>query len=246
MRYPHPLPPLPNTSGRREGSRCAPVLPPLSISHPNARLTTGARLVDMPGYGFAFAPTDAPGAWQAAMREYVQVTSTHAMPAPKCQWPAAACILPHRDSLALTRRRGRTFSQVTQPTDTSPPLRTSIPQARWPLRDANLILRRVGTSAPLPHTCLLTRLSASARCSSSFYAHHPSASHALRLSPPGPPPAFQSRGSSLRVLVCIDARQSLRALDRDFLLMLEKESRVPYLVVMTKCDLVKSEELAKR
>lgn len=48
------------------------------------------------------------------------------------------------------------------------------------------------------------------------------------------------------MLVCIDARQSLRALDRDFLLMLEKESRVPYLVVMTKCDLVKSEELAKR
>jgi len=48
------------------------------------------------------------------------------------------------------------------------------------------------------------------------------------------------------VLLCIDARQSLRALDREFLLMLEKEANVPYFVVMTKCDLVKSDELAKR
>lgn len=56
----------------------------------------------------------------------------------------------------------------------------------------------------------------------------------------------KSRGDALRVLLCIDARQSLRALDRDFILMLEKEAKVKYFVVMTKCDLVKSEELAKR
>ena len=63
---------------------------------------------------------------------------------------------------------------------------------------------------------------------------------------PPPPACMQSRGDALRVLLCIDARQSLRALDRDFILMLEKEAKVKYFVVMTKCDLVKSEELAKR
>eukprot|EP00315_Gephyrocapsa_oceanica_P041931 CAMPEP_0185479538 /NCGR_PEP_ID=MMETSP1366-20130426/5571_1 /TAXON_ID=38817 /ORGANISM="Gephyrocapsa oceanica, Strain RCC1303" /LENGTH=388 /DNA_ID=CAMNT_0028086949 /DNA_START=39 /DNA_END=1206 /DNA_ORIENTATION=- len=55
-----------------------------------------------------------------------------------------------------------------------------------------------------------------------------------------------SRGGLLRVLLCVDARQSLRALDRDFLLMLDREAGVPCLVVMTKCDLVPTSELARR
>ena len=89
-----------------------------------------------------------------------------------------------------------------------------------------------------------------------------------------------SRGGLLRVLLCVDARQSLRALDREFLLMLDREvpqtcspwrggggvaegsvwraaatptptpacaqAGVPCLVVMTKCDLVPTSELARR
>ena len=55
------------------------------------------------------------------------------------------------------------------------------------------------------------------------------------------------RGPQLRLLLCVDARQSLRHLDRDFLLILDRESGVvPVFVVMTKCDLVKPVELAQR
>ncbi len=55
------------------------------------------------------------------------------------------------------------------------------------------------------------------------------------------------RGEALRLLMCVDSRQSLRQLDRDFLLMLDRESGlVPVHVVMTKCDLVTPRELAQR
>ena len=54
------------------------------------------------------------------------------------------------------------------------------------------------------------------------------------------------RGSPLRVLLLIDARQSLKQSDRDFLLWLDREARVPLHVVLSKCDLVQAEELAKR
>ncbi|KAL1519570.1 hypothetical protein AB1Y20_023084 [Prymnesium parvum] len=53
-------------------------------------------------------------------------------------------------------------------------------------------------------------------------------------------------GSNLRVLLVIDARQSLRSLDRDFALFLDREARVPLTIIMSKCDLIYDEELAKR
>ena len=49
-----------------------------------------------------------------------------------------------------------------------------------------------------------------------------------------------------RVLVLVDARQSLRALDRDMLLFLDREARAPHSVVLTKCDLVDPLELCRR
>lgn len=52
--------------------------------------------------------------------------------------------------------------------------------------------------------------------------------------------------AQLRVLLLIDARQSLKQSDRDFALWLDREARVPLHVVMSKCDLVRAEELAKR
>ena len=55
------------------------------------------------------------------------------------------------------------------------------------------------------------------------------------------------RGASPpRVLVLVDARQSLRALDRDMLLFLDREARAPHSVVLTKCDLVDPLELCRR
>ena len=54
------------------------------------------------------------------------------------------------------------------------------------------------------------------------------------------------RGAPLRVLLCIDARQSLKQSDRDFLLWLDREAKVPLHVVMTKCDLVVAKELCRR
>jgi hypothetical protein len=49
------------------------------------------------------------------------------------------------------------------------------------------------------------------------------------------------RGNPLRVLLLIDARQSIKQSDRDFLLWLDREARVPLHVVMSKCDLVRRE-----
>lgn len=51
---------------------------------------------------------------------------------------------------------------------------------------------------------------------------------------------------TLRVLLLIDARQSLRSSDKDFCLFLEREANLRYHVVMSKCDLVPRAELAKR
>ena len=53
---------------------------------------------------------------------------------------------------------------------------------------------------------------------------------------------LSQRGSPLRVVLCIDARQSIKQSDRDFLLWLDREASVPVHVVMTKCDLVLAEE----
>jgi GTP-binding protein len=50
----------------------------------------------------------------------------------------------------------------------------------------------------------------------------------------------------LRVVLVIDARQSLRPSDRDFALWVDREARVPLSAVMSKCDLVPERELAKR
>jgi GTP-binding protein len=55
-----------------------------------------------------------------------------------------------------------------------------------------------------------------------------------------------SRGAPLRLLLLLDARQSLKHSDRDFLLWLDREARVPLHVVMSKCDLVERKELARR
>ena len=55
-----------------------------------------------------------------------------------------------------------------------------------------------------------------------------------------------SRGDPLRVLLVVDARQSLKQSDKDFLLWLDREVRAPLHVVMSKCDLVHRVELAKR
>ena len=58
---------------------------------------------------------------------------------------------------------------------------------------------------------------------------------------------LMERGSpTLRVLLVLDARQSLRGSDRDFLHFLDREANVRFHVVMSKCDLVPREELAKR
>ena len=54
------------------------------------------------------------------------------------------------------------------------------------------------------------------------------------------------RGNPLRVVLVIDARQSMKQSDLDFLLWLDREARVPMHVVMSKCDLVKRTELCKR
>lgn len=51
---------------------------------------------------------------------------------------------------------------------------------------------------------------------------------------------------TLRVLLLVDARQSLRSSDKDFCLFLEREANLRYHVVMSKCDLVPRVELAKR
>ena len=55
-----------------------------------------------------------------------------------------------------------------------------------------------------------------------------------------------SRGQPLRVILVVDARQSLKQSDREFLLWLNAEARVPLHVVMSKCDLVPATELARR
>ena len=57
---------------------------------------------------------------------------------------------------------------------------------------------------------------------------------------------LSSRGKPLRVLLILDARQSLKQTDREFLLWLDREARVPLHVVMSKCDLVSAPELARR
>jgi len=51
---------------------------------------------------------------------------------------------------------------------------------------------------------------------------------------------------TLRVLLLVDARQSLRSSDKDFCLFLEREANLRYHVVMSKCDLVPRVELARR
>ena len=55
-----------------------------------------------------------------------------------------------------------------------------------------------------------------------------------------------SEGRDIQVLLVIDARQSLRGIDRDFALWLDREVSVPLTIVMSKCDLLHEEELAKR
>ena len=50
----------------------------------------------------------------------------------------------------------------------------------------------------------------------------------------------------LRVILVIDARQAMKQTDRDFLLWLDREARVPLHVVMSKCDLVQRKELCRR
>ena len=54
------------------------------------------------------------------------------------------------------------------------------------------------------------------------------------------------RGDPLRVLLVVDARQSLRESDREFLLWLDGEVGAPVHVVLSKCDLVPPVELARR
>lgn len=54
------------------------------------------------------------------------------------------------------------------------------------------------------------------------------------------------RGAPLRVILVIDARQSMKQSDLDFLLWLDREARVPMHVVMSKCDLIQRTELCKR
>jgi ribosome biogenesis GTP-binding protein YsxC/EngB len=44
-----------------------------------------------------------------------------------------------------------------------------------------------------------------------------------------------TRGAPLRVLLVMDARQSLRQSDREFLLLIDREARLPLYVVMNKC-----------
>jgi len=51
---------------------------------------------------------------------------------------------------------------------------------------------------------------------------------------------------TLRVLLLLDARQSLKGSDREFLVFLEREAGVRFHVVMSKCDLLPRVELAKR
>ena len=51
---------------------------------------------------------------------------------------------------------------------------------------------------------------------------------------------------TLRVMLLVDARQSLRSSDKDFCLFLEREANLRYHVVMSKCDLVPRVELARR
>ena len=58
--------------------------------------------------------------------------------------------------------------------------------------------------------------------------------------------AQRGTDAPLRVLLLIDSRQSLKQSDRDFALWLDREARVPLHVVMSKCDLVRAKELAKR
>ena len=54
------------------------------------------------------------------------------------------------------------------------------------------------------------------------------------------------RGGPLYVILVVDARQSLKQSDRDFLLWLDREAQVPVHVVMSKCDLIQAVELCKR
>ena len=55
-----------------------------------------------------------------------------------------------------------------------------------------------------------------------------------------------SGGRPLRVMLVIDARQSLKQSDRDFLLWLDRDVSVPLHVTMSKCDMVPAAELARR
>ena len=48
------------------------------------------------------------------------------------------------------------------------------------------------------------------------------------------------------MLLVVDARQSFKASDRDFMLWLDRKAQVPFHVVMSKCDLVPQKELARR
>lgn len=57
---------------------------------------------------------------------------------------------------------------------------------------------------------------------------------------------LSQRGDPLRVLMVVDARHSLKPSDLDFLLWLDREAKVPVHVVMSKCDLILRDELAKR
>ena len=57
---------------------------------------------------------------------------------------------------------------------------------------------------------------------------------------------MERESPTLRVLLVLDARQSLRGSDRDFLHFLDREANARFHVVMSKCDLLPREELAKR
>ena len=57
---------------------------------------------------------------------------------------------------------------------------------------------------------------------------------------------LETCAGSLRVLLVVDARQSFKASDRDFMLWLDRKAQVPFHVVMSKCDLVPQKELARR
>ena len=52
--------------------------------------------------------------------------------------------------------------------------------------------------------------------------------------------------SFMRVILVVDARQALKQSDKDFLLWLDREARVPVHVVMSKCDLIAPKELCRR